>query len=190
VVYISNHPSTLDLFLLVALGLPRTRFFLSGFLQKYVPIGVIARMMGTFFTVPQSDTAARRRIFAAASRTLHATGESVYLSPEGARVTGGRVGPFNKGAFHLAASLGAPIVPLLFVIPAETDPGVGYDVRPGTVHVHVGTPIVTRDWRIEDIASWRDAVHADFSAWQRTTLETHRAHDLEPGLIAGIAGAR
>ena len=33
-VYISNHTSTLDLFILVALGLPNTRFFLSGFLQK------------------------------------------------------------------------------------------------------------------------------------------------------------
>ena len=35
VVYVSNHSSTLDLFVLVALGLPNTRFFLSGFLQKY-----------------------------------------------------------------------------------------------------------------------------------------------------------
>src|SRR5262245_61558664 len=46
VVYISNHPSTLDLFVLVALGLPNTRFFLSGYLKKYLPIGVIAWLMG------------------------------------------------------------------------------------------------------------------------------------------------
>ena len=38
VVYVSNHPSTIDLFALVALGLPNTRFFLSGFLQKYIPL--------------------------------------------------------------------------------------------------------------------------------------------------------
>ena len=42
-VYVSNHSSTLDLFVLVALGLPNTRFFLSGFLQKIVPLGIIAR---------------------------------------------------------------------------------------------------------------------------------------------------
>ena len=33
-VYVSNHSSTLDVFVLIALGLPRTRFFLSGFLQE------------------------------------------------------------------------------------------------------------------------------------------------------------
>ena len=38
-VYISNHTSTLDLFVLVALGLPNCRFFLSGFLRKFVPLG-------------------------------------------------------------------------------------------------------------------------------------------------------
>ena len=40
-VYISNHTSTIDVFLLIALALPRTRFFLSGFLRKVVPIGII-----------------------------------------------------------------------------------------------------------------------------------------------------
>jgi len=40
-VYISNHTSTLDVFILVALGLPNTRFFLSGFLRRFVPLGII-----------------------------------------------------------------------------------------------------------------------------------------------------
>ena len=52
-VFVSNHTSTLDLFVLVALGLPDCRFFLSGFLRKLVPLGVISWMLGTFFTVPQ-----------------------------------------------------------------------------------------------------------------------------------------
>ena len=82
-VYVSNHTSTLDLFILVALGLPNTRFFLSGFLRKILPLGIISSMMGTFFTVPQSDPAERARIFARAARILRRTGESVYLSPEG-----------------------------------------------------------------------------------------------------------
>ena len=62
-VYISNHTSTLDLFVLVALGLPNCRFFLSGFLRKFVPLGVIAWAMGTFFTVPQDYPDERRHIF-------------------------------------------------------------------------------------------------------------------------------
>lgn len=160
VVYISNHTSTLDLFLLVALGLPRTRFFLSGFLQKFVPLGIIARLMGTFFTVPQDRPLERRGIFQRAARVLRRTGESVYLSPEGGRITTGEIGHFNKGAFHLATDLGVPIVPMYLRIPRGVDPGLGYDARPGTVHVHVLPEIDTRAWTVEalpqNVAAVRD----------------------------------
>jgi putative phosphoserine phosphatase/1-acylglycerol-3-phosphate O-acyltransferase len=152
-IYISNHSSTLDLFVLVALGLPNCRFFLSGFLRKYIPLGVIAWMMGTFFTVPQDRPAERVRIFQRADRTLRRTRESVYLSPEGGRITGGRIGHFNKGAFHLATSLQVPIVPLYFDIPRDIDPGRGYDARPGTVDVYVLPTIDTREWTLTDVAA-------------------------------------
>jgi len=168
VVYISNHPSTLDLFVLVALGLPNTRFFLSGFLKKYLPIGIIAGLMGTFFTVTQDHPAERVRIFQRADRILRRTGESVYLSPEGQRVPTGGIGAFNKGAFHLAASLRAPIVPLYFDVPDEVTPGVGLDARPGTVRVHVLPPIDTSGWRIADVPRHRDHMHALFTTWNST----------------------
>jgi len=152
-IYISNHTSTLDIFILVALGLPRCRFFLSGFVRKYIPLGAMAWMMGTFFTVPQDRPDERRRIFAAAEQTLRATGESVYLSPEGARITTGQIGHFNKGAFHLATNLHAPIVPLYFHIPRDIDPGRGFDARPGVVTVEVLPAIDTHEWVLEDLES-------------------------------------
>jgi 1-acyl-sn-glycerol-3-phosphate acyltransferase len=145
-VYISNHSSTLDLFILVAIGLPNCRFFLSGFLRKLLPLGIISWMMGTFFTVPQQFPEKRRRIFRRAGETLRRTGESVYLSPEGGRITDGTIGPFNKGAFHLATVLRAPIVPLYFRIPPAMDPGRGLDAKPGTVDVYVLPPVHTADW--------------------------------------------
>jgi 1-acyl-sn-glycerol-3-phosphate acyltransferase len=154
-VYISNHTSTLDLFILVALGLPNCRFFLSGFLRKLVPLGAIAWMMGTFFTVPQDRPAERTRIFQRAERILRRTRESVYLSPEGGRITTGLIGHFNKGAFHLATNLHAPIVPMYFFTPPEIDPGLGLDARPGTVDVYVLPAIDTRGWRIDDLPANR-----------------------------------
>ena len=157
-IYISNHTSTLDLFVLVALGLPNCRFFLSGFLRRIVPLGVLAWTMGTFFTVPQDRPDERRRIFKRAAATLRRTGESVYLSPEGGRIVTGEIGHFNKGAFHLATDLRVPIVPMYFHIPRHVDPGLGYDARPGTVTVHVLPPIDTSDWAEADLLKNRDRV--------------------------------
>jgi putative phosphoserine phosphatase/1-acylglycerol-3-phosphate O-acyltransferase len=157
-VYISNHTSTLDLFVLVALGLPNCRFFLSGFLRKFVPLGIVSWMMGTFFTVPQEFPEERRRIFTRAGETLKRTGESVYLSPEGGRITDGTIGHFNKGAFHLATVLRAPILPMYFHIPPGMDPGLGLDARPGTVDIFVLPPIHTTEWSEADVVENKERV--------------------------------
>jgi 1-acyl-sn-glycerol-3-phosphate acyltransferase len=167
-VYVSNHTSTLDIFILVALGMPNTRFFLSGFLRKILPLGIISSMMGTFFTVPQSDPTERARIFARAARTLKRTRESVYLSPEGERVTTGTVGHFNKGAFHLATDLRAPIVPMFISIPTDVDPKRGLDARPGTVHVYVLPAVDTRGWLLADLLVNKERVRDLLVRFQET----------------------
>jgi 1-acyl-sn-glycerol-3-phosphate acyltransferase len=127
--------------------------------------------MGTFFTVPQDRPDERRRIFRRATETLRLTGESVYLSPEGGRITTGEIGPFNKGAFHLATSLGAPIVPLHFWIPPEIDPGLGFAIGSGVVDVFVKPAIETTSWRIDDVVLNRDRVRAMFVAWHTQRKE-------------------
>jgi len=174
VVYVSNHSSTIDIFALIALGLPRTRYFLSGFLRRFVPIGVIGYLIRIVWTVPQEYPAERTRIFQRADAVLRRTGDSVYLSPEGRRVTSGEIGPFNKGAFHLATSLRAPIVPLYFRIPRAVNPGRGYAARPGTVEVHVLPAIETADWRIEDVPHNRDRVR------ERYVRVHHELRDGDP----------
>jgi 1-acyl-sn-glycerol-3-phosphate acyltransferase len=166
-VYISNHTSTIDLFALIALGLPRTRFFLSGYLRKVLPLGLIGYLIGIFWTVPQTFPAERMRIFQRAERSLRRTGDSVYLSPEGGRVTSGGIGPFNKGAFHLATALRAPIVPLLIAIPPEIDPGRGLHARSGVVHVFVKAPFDTTDWKLEDLVANKERLRDLFVAWNQ-----------------------
>jgi putative phosphoserine phosphatase/1-acylglycerol-3-phosphate O-acyltransferase len=179
-VYISNHTSALDVFVLLALGLPNTRFFQSGFIRAIVPLGVIGWLAGNFWTVPQLQPEGRVRVFQRADRILRATGESVYLSPEGARVQTGEVGPFNKGAFHLAGSLGAPLLPLYIAVPLPqqdlTTPATHaryftvranlmsfmLDLRPCVVQVYVDSPIDTTTWRLEDLDRNRQLVRQRF----------------------------
>jgi 1-acyl-sn-glycerol-3-phosphate acyltransferase len=151
-VFISNHNSTIDVFTLIAIGLPRARFFLSGFLKrKAPPIGVIGTIIRIFWTVPQEFPEERRRIFERAERILKASGDSVYLSPEGMRVTSGEIGKFNRGSFHLATALGAPIVPIYFHIPASINPGRGVNAQPGNLDIYLLPPVETSDWRVEDV---------------------------------------
>ena len=165
VVYISNHTSTVDLFVLIALGLPNARFFLSGFLRKLVPLGIMAYLVGTIFTVPQDRPKKRKRIFQNAERLLRRTGESVYLSPEGERITTGEVGHFNKGSFHLATCLQVPMVPFYIQVPGHMNPGRGWDALPGTIQVFIQQEIDTSGWRVEDVESNRDGVRELFVQW-------------------------
>ena len=167
-VYVMNHTSSIDMFAVVALGLPNTRFFLSGFLRKLLPLGLIGYLIGIFWTVDQAFSERRVRIFQRACRILRTTGESVCLSPEGERITGGRIGAFNKGAFHLAAALRAPMQPLFIQIPKQSDPGMGLRAHPGTLHVHVGKPIDTRLWCIEEVAQIKETVRDHYVRWKAT----------------------
>jgi hypothetical protein len=80
-------------------------------------------------------------------------------------VTTGAIGSFNKGAFHLAMSIAAPIVPLFFYIPREIDPGTGYRARPGTIEVFVKPAIDTSGWRVETIVAHKEAVRDLFVQW-------------------------
>jgi 1-acyl-sn-glycerol-3-phosphate acyltransferase len=168
-IYIANHSSTLDLFILMALALPNTRFFMKRKYLLFGPLGLMAAPTGTFFTPPQTMPEKRARCFQNAERTLRRTGESVFLSPEGTRVTSGGIGPFNKGTFHLATNLKVPIVPLFIEIPKEIDPGKGIRALAGTVHVHVHDPIATSSWRLEELEKNKDAVRERFLSYLEET---------------------
>jgi 1-acyl-sn-glycerol-3-phosphate acyltransferase len=170
-IYVSNHSSTLDMFVMVALGLPNTRFVgaedLGGFLRWMAPLGIISYVMGTLWAPPWSKPADRARWFQRTEFLLRRTGGSIYLSPEGERVTTGRLGRFNQDNFQLAANLGAPIVPFYIDIPREIDPGKGFDTLPGTVHVYVQPAISTHGWTPENLESNTEMVRDIFVKIQK-----------------------
>jgi 1-acyl-sn-glycerol-3-phosphate acyltransferase len=166
VVYVSNHSSAVDILVLLQLGLPRTRFFMKRGAWVVPPLAIIAMCVGTFFTVPQTYTEKRRRLFARACEKLQKTGDSVYLSPEGTRVTTGGVGPFNKGAFHLAAELRAPMIPLYIEVPRHDNTGKSWIMRSAVVRVHELGEIDTSAFRGETARAHADEVRRVFQAFE------------------------
>lgn len=168
VVYVSNHSSGTDVLVLLALGLPRTRYFMKRGAWIFPPVGVMAACVGTYFTVPQTQTAARHRLFARACQDLQENGDAVYLSPEGTRVTSGGVGPFNKGAFHLAAALQVPMVPLYLQIPTQSNTGKSWLIRRTEVVVHQLPDIPTSTWTPETAREHADEVRAIYQDFERS----------------------
>lgn len=170
-VYISNHRSTLDIFLFLALAIDRCRFFLTGHDWYVFPIKLPAWGLQTFFTPSQQNPSARRVFFTHASSALKATGQNCILSPEGKRNPNGDISNFNKGSFHLAMSLGVPIVPLYIRTDDQVNPGLGYETKAGQVDIYWGDPIPTFDIAEDDLPLFTKQVqdyYQEFTLYFRT----------------------
>jgi len=150
-VYIANHTSTWDAFVYAAMGLPRTRFFMAKRLQLFLPLGIIGRCSGYIFTPQQKYPEKRITCFEKAESLLRKSGDSTFLSPEGTRITDGGLGKFNKGAFHLATNLRAPIAPFFVHVPQNENPQKSFTAKACDIHVTFYPPIETAHWKIEDL---------------------------------------
>lgn len=160
-IYISNHTSTLDFFVITGLGIPNLRAFMTARLKVILPIWALGELLGHFFIPTQAHPQARAACFMRAEQTLLKTQDSVFLTPEGTRNVSG-LGPFNRGAFHMAAILKWPIVPLFIEIPAEINPGKGIEHKPGSLHVYRGPMIDTSSWEVEHVDAYRAQVHQQY----------------------------
>ncbi|HEY2190877.1 MAG TPA: HAD-IB family hydrolase [Actinomycetospora sp.] len=88
------------------------------------------------------------------------SGTSVVMAPEGTRSRTPSVGPFKKGAFHLAAAAGVPLVPVVIRNAGELMWRDASIAHAGTVQVHVHPPIPTDGWTSTDIDTAVEEVRA------------------------------
>ena len=165
VVMIGNHLSSYDIFAVTALGLPRTRYFLSTYTYRVLPLTVIALCTRTIYIHGQEHPEKRIQCFQRAEQILRDSGDSVFLTPEGMRVTTGKVGHFNRGSFHLAVALQRPIVPFLIEIPPAINPGLGVVSSSGTVRITVQEPIDTSQWSLETLPEHIHEVRELYRGW-------------------------
>ena len=151
VLYIINHNSYLDTFLLTAIGLPNTRFILSEITFKYVPMIIAAKAFGTFY-IPQKKHPVRRlRFFLRITSFLKRTNYSIIASAEGVHESAHGIMPFNKGIFHMAMEARIPLVLLYIHIPEEANPYSGKYSKTGNIHLEVLGRIDNSDWKPDTI---------------------------------------
>ncbi|KAL0340041.1 UNVERIFIED_CONTAM: 1-acyl-sn-glycerol-3-phosphate acyltransferase BAT2, chloroplastic [Sesamum radiatum] len=66
-----------------------------------------------------------------------------FLLPEGTRSKDGKLGPFKKGAFSVAAKTGVPVIPITLIGTGEIMPaGMEGRLSPGSVKVIVHSSLV------------------------------------------------
>lgn len=118
-VVVSNHESTADPFLLS--HLPWDMRWVAK--QEIFDLPVLGRLMKYGGDIPlrRGDRASVVAMLAECRRTL-AHGMSVMMFPEGTRSADGSLGPFKPGAFELALSARAPVLPIAIAGTRECRP--------------------------------------------------------------------
>lgn len=78
-------------------------------------------------------------------------GLSILMAPEGTRLDTTEVGPFKKGPFRIAMTVGIPVVPIVIRNAEMVAARNSTTINPGTVDVAVFPPIPVDDWTVENL---------------------------------------
>nr|XP_004242591.1 1-acyl-sn-glycerol-3-phosphate acyltransferase 1, chloroplastic [Solanum lycopersicum] len=142
-VYVSNHQSFLDIYTLLTLG--RNFKFISKTAIFLIPIIGWAMYLMGLIPLRRMDSRSQLECLKRCM-DLVKKGASVFFFPEGTRSKDGKLGPFKKGAFSVAAKTGVPVVPISIsgtgrIMPA----GMEGRVYPGSVKVVIHKPLKGND---------------------------------------------
>jgi putative phosphoserine phosphatase / 1-acylglycerol-3-phosphate O-acyltransferase len=148
-VFIINHQSKIDMFLMMYL----IRRGFTGVAKKEAQdtpgFGTFMRMADMAFIDRSHRGKAIDALKPAVDRLKQ--GLCVAMAPEGTRSWSPRVGPFKKGAFHMARQAGVPVVPVVIRNAGEVMGRNDQTMRAGTVQVAVLTPIDVSKWQPEEM---------------------------------------
>jgi putative phosphoserine phosphatase / 1-acylglycerol-3-phosphate O-acyltransferase len=159
-VFLINHQSAL-VDLVVTARLLRTGFtaVAKREVRETPVIGWLLAQADVAF-VERDGTGGRAALDGAVERLR--SGTSVIMAPEGTRSRTPSVGPFKKGAFHLAVAAGVPVVPVVIRNAGELMWRDASVAHAGTVQVHVHPPIPTAGWGPDEVDAAVDDVRRLF----------------------------
>jgi putative phosphoserine phosphatase/1-acylglycerol-3-phosphate O-acyltransferase len=149
-VFVFNHQSKIDP--VVVMKLLRQKW--TGVAKKEarnIPgFGQLFQLAGVAF-VDRGNTRQALEVLAPAVRKVRDEGFSLAMSPEGTRSATPRLGPFKKGAFHIAMQAGVPIVPVVLRGAGDVMWRGAQTIRPGVIEVVVLPPVSTTGWQVDSL---------------------------------------
>lgn len=144
-VFVPNHQGAFDIFLLYA-GLGHDfRWMLRKGIKKIPVAGISCEKAGQIW-VDEHGTTGMMHTVRQALNTLKG-GTSLVIFPEGTRTKTGRLNPFKKGAFALAAMLRKPVVPITIEGPYKIMKKGSFLIVPHRMRliIHDPLPAVTKE---------------------------------------------
>jgi len=140
-IFVSNHASMADI--------PTVMIALKGKVNivfkkelTWVPIWGWALRYGHFIMIDRSNPRDAMASIERAVKTIR-SGQSVILFPEGTRTNDGKLQPFKRGAFTLAAKSGVPVVPMIINNTFGIMPKGSLNVNRADISVILEKPIPT-----------------------------------------------
>jgi 1-acyl-sn-glycerol-3-phosphate acyltransferase len=163
-IYMSNHVSNLDPLILCPL-IPRRTSILAK--KEIWRIPILGKALDLAEIVPverENREAAIQSIHRAGEVMRHGINMTIY--PEGTRSLDGRLLPFKKGPFHLAAESGFPIVPITILGTYEMLPKGSMIVRSGVATLVFHPPVDPQRYatREELMQAVREAMNSSLPA--------------------------
>ena len=160
-VFVFNHQSKLDTIIVMKL----LREGITGVAKKEaanVPgFGQLFRLAGVAF-VDRANSSRARAALAPAVDKIREEGLSLVIAPEGTRSATPKLGPFKKGAFHIAMQAGVPVVPIVMRNVGEVMWRGAQTLRPGTIEACVLDPVDTSAWSAKTVAEHAEEVRELF----------------------------
>lgn len=155
-ILVPNHSSLMDIpAMLVVFG--RLRFIGASDLFKFPLLASAMRALNTVPLARKDPALAREQLDRLAKSGELASGPPLVIFPQGHITRTGEEMKFKLGAFSLAESSGAPLVPIAIHGGASVLPRRAYFApRPGKVTVEILDPIRSDGSRAVDMRSLRD----------------------------------
>ncbi|XP_020109509.1 1-acyl-sn-glycerol-3-phosphate acyltransferase-like [Ananas comosus] len=157
-IYICNHASPLDIFLIMWLTPTGT----VGIAKKEIiwyPLFGQLYVLANHLRIDRSNPIAAIESMKEAAKIIVKKNLSLIIFPEGTRSKTGRLLPFKKGFVHIALQSRLPIVPIVLTGTHRAWRKNSLRVRPAPLTVKYLPPIKTVDWEPEKINEYVEMVH-------------------------------
>ncbi|KAK4439801.1 1-acyl-sn-glycerol-3-phosphate acyltransferase [Sesamum alatum] len=157
-IYISNHASPIDIFLIMWLTPTGT----VGIAKKeiiFYPLFGQLYVLANHLRIDRSNPKAAIESMKEAADAVVKNNLSLIIFPEGTRSKNGRLLPFKKGFVHLALQTRRPIVPIILTGTHRAWRKGSLHVRPTPLTVRYLPPIRTDDWTPDKVEDYVKLVH-------------------------------